>query len=281
VAEKNEGLSTEVDDHGTLGASDGAGKGKEKDELATLRAENETLRKTNTTLSDSERFWAERAERAETERSRGTRTGEDDEDAIPREDKADYDENEESSAFVDDLSATGIKALEKRGVLTKKAAKGMIEEISEKVARKIVGSARASMTQDAELVTQFPELRDDKSALFVETKRIFARNVARDPSLKKSPAALFMAAEQAKLELKIKGGDNGGAGDGRSDEDRERQRRIKEQSGDRGRRGGAEFTEEDDDTIGPQAREVLNAMSRFGVTDDDFKKERKRARGGS
>lgn len=256
----------------------GADKGKEKDELATLRADNARLTKSNTELGESERYWAEQAKNG--------RKPEADEDETPAQKKKvddEWDENEEASTFVDDLSAKGIKALQKRGMLTKKQATEMIEErateIATKIARDIVGKARTSMTADAKLVSQFPELQDEKSDLFKETKRIFAENCAEDPSLKKSQGALMMAAKQAKLELQIKTGKTSTT---QSEEDREQARieRIAGQQGSRGRRGAAEFTEDDDDTIGPEARTMLTQFARYGVTDDDYKKEVKKTRGG-
>lgn len=258
----------------TPGAPAGADKGnKDKDELATLRADNARLTKSNGELSTSAEFWA-------TQARSGRKDPDADPDPEPDEPKDDYDENEDAATFVDDLSAKGIKALEKRGVLTKKAATKLIEDIATKVSREIVGKARNSMTADAKLVSQYPELQDDKSELFKETRRIFNENCADDPSLKKSQGALMMAAKQAKLELQIKNGKPAGGGKSEEDLEQERIQRVRGQQGDRGRRGAAEFTEEDDDTIGPEARTMLNQFARYGVTDDDYKKEVKKSRGG-
>lgn len=271
----NDDVSLTGDQKEAPGAPAGADKGLgiTKEELAILRADNARYEKTNKELMTTSDYWAEQARL-------GRRSPESAEPIVENDDP-DYDENEDSAAFVDDLSTKGIKALEKRGVMTKKATKAMIAEEATKIAREIardaVGKARTSMTQDAELVSQFPELRDEKSELHVETKKIFATAVAKDPSLKNSPTALMMAAENARNRIAARGGDRATVGD---DTEQARQRRIREQSGDGGRRRGEGFAEEDDDSIGPEARNMLSQMSRFGVSDKEYQSERKKIKAG-
>jgi hypothetical protein len=259
------------------GQEAGGGKGKEKDPTADLQKEIETLRTTNRQLTESERYWSERA-RAN---GRGEEDGAEDVDdaAKPKKGAAEPEDevDEDPSKFVDDLSASGIKALEKRGLITKKQATAMIEDIAEKVAErvanKVVKGARTAMTHDAELIQQYPELNDPESDLFKETSTIYQAAVKKDPSLKKSTVALMQAAEVASLRIKVR--DGAGRRQER-DDDADRTRRIREQAGDRSRRGG--FEDEDaDDSMGPEARHIAQML---GVKEADYKNERTKLKGG-
>jgi hypothetical protein len=287
-----EELNLDVSPNGDQGtpppkSGDPAGKGKDKDDVAALRAENETLRKTNQQLSDSERFWADKASKAGRGADDEDGDLEDVDDPAPKGGKKkaaadDADEDlEDPAKFVDALSTQGPRAiakwLKKNGYVTGAEA----EVLATKTAKQAVTAARQAMTHDAELVGDYPDLKDEKSELFKETSAIFSGMVKKDPSLKKSTVALMMAAEQAKLKLQIKGGGSRERDEGGDEGDREleRQRRIRSQNGDRGRRGDS-FEDDDDDSMGPQAKEVLAAFGRFGVDEAAYKSERKKLKAG-
>jgi len=230
---------------------------KPTDELKQMREELAQLRRTNEQLAASERFWAQRAAAAghAADEPEPEEQVDDFSDVLPDDDTPGA-EDDSPDKFVDDLSASGIKALEKRGVLTKKEAAKMIAEISAKVASRIVAKTTRQIQTDADLFTEFPELKDESSPLFQETGKEYRALVAMDPALKKSPAALLMAARVAKAKL----------APSRQD-DAERRRRIEAQSGEPGRRPAHDGFEEDDDTLSPRQRAIIAAM---GIKEDDY-----------
>jgi len=222
---------------------------------------------------ESERYWADRA--------RGAAPAEpDDDEPDPDDDELVVDDKPEQ--LVDDLSSRGMDALVKRGVLTKKEARELIaKEVakqSRKIAEEVVGRERTKFTTDSEIVTKYPELKDPESALFKKTREIYKGVVQRNPAKGNDPEALLDAAERAKLQLEIETL-KAGRGD-RDDDDgdpaeRNRRERIRAQSSDRGRRS-SDF-EEDDNRLGPEARELIQKMD---ITEDEFLESRRKLSGG-
>lgn len=248
-----------------------------KDETQALRDEIARLTKTNGELSTSERYWAGIAQG-------GHRADEpEDEEPKPKRGKAEASADEDlddPATFVEALSTKGPKAiaayLKREGYITKAEA----EDLATKSSRAAVAVARQSLTQDAELVGAYPELRDEKSELFKLTGEIYRDMVKGDPKMKDSPAALKSAARSAKAELALAAKDKAPAKN-EDDDDAEtrRQDRIAAQSGSRGRRSSATFEEDDEDTMGPETKTLLKAFARYGVTDENFKAEKKRLKG--
>jgi hypothetical protein len=259
-------------------------KSKDKpDELGDLRKRLEASEQRIRELADSERYWAEQA------RGRGTADLEPDEEPPAPEPE---EEDESADDFLDRLSKEGPRAVAK--VAAKLASKeGFVrkEDVSKIVApliQEVVQRERGKLTADAKLVTQYPELRDEKSELFKATAVIYRELVAEDPDLKGSPQTLFMAARAARAELKAAAktaanGDqqpDGESGDYREErEDREeaRQRRIRAQQGDTGR-GRSTPYEGDDDPLGPAQRDVLDLFARVGLDEQSYRAERARMR---
>ena len=247
------------------------GTGKEKDDLGEARAEIARLRKSNEQLTESERYWAQRAS--------GAAGDGDDEDGAGGKAKAsaepdDDDEDlDDPGKFVDELSAKGPRAIQKwlkrEGYVTRSEA----EDLAVKKAGEAVSVARAGLTQDAELMQRFPDLKNAESELFEATGKAYREMVARDPAMKKSPGALFAAAELATERMKAQGRDATGGAD---DRERERQARVRAQQGDRGRRTAAAMDERADDSMGPEAKHIAAAM---GVSDADYMSERSKLRG--
>ena len=131
-------------------------------------------------------------------------------------------------------------------------------------------------TAHVDLVTKFPELQDAESELFKATGKIYREMVEADPGLKRSPAALGIAAKQAKLTLDL--AKKAALGDDNLAESR-RLQRIAAQAGDRGARAGAtDFEGGDDDAIGPEAQRIIAQLARFGVTEKGFVEERRKMR---
>lgn len=249
------------------GSGDDAGKGKGgNDDAKALRDEIAALKRQNQELADSERYWADQA-RAVGKKGGKTEADPDDEG---EEEPEDDEEDDDADKVVEDFSAKGIRALTKRGLITAKQAKELIAKEAAKIAREIVGTEAAKLRQDADLVQKYPELSDKDSDLFKRTAEVFKEMVADDPSLKKSPKALMMAARTAKAELR--------ATQGRGEEDR--LEKVRRQSGERGSRGRSMADGDDDDSIGPQTRAVLSELASYGVTEEGFKKQRQSVRGG-
>lgn len=256
---------------------DKGGGAKGKDEAATLREEIAQLRKTNQQLTESERYWAERAQ------GRSDDDELDDESAddapAPKQPAGDDDgeDLDDPKIFVDALAERGPKAiaqwLKKNGYVTAAEAEGL----AQKTASQAVAKARQALAQDSELMSEFPELKDSESALFQETGKVYRAMVKRDPGLKKSPAALYQAAETAKLRLQVAAKAKAAPDEDQEPDDyreRDRRSRVAAQQGDRGR-GRSSFEEDASDAIGPQAKEVMEAL---GVSEDEYKAEKKKMR---
>lgn len=76
--------------------------------------------------------------------------------------------------------------------------------VSEEEVDQRIGATRAQITQEAKLLRDYPELEDDKSALWERTGTIY-QDLARDPALKGSPRLIELAARTAKAELSAEG----------------------------------------------------------------------------
>jgi len=251
-----------------------AEKPKDKDDPGELRRRLEASEQRIRELSDSERYWAEQA------RGRGTVTEEPDEDEPA---PVDEEPEETPDEFLDRLSKEGkgaiVKAVAKLGYLRKED----VAKVAAEVARGIVSNERGKLTADAKLVSQYPELRDEKSELFQTTAGIYRELIADNPELKTSPGTLFMAARAAKAELAAKpkparGGNDDEPRDYREDrEEDSRRRRIDAQQGDTGR-GRSTPYEGDDDPIGPAQRDVLDLFAKAGVDEKSYRDQRSRDR---
>jgi hypothetical protein len=254
-------------------------KTTDKGETAELRKQVADQKKRLDELAASERYWADKAKG-------GADAGGDPEDPGEGADDDDGGEAPETPIspddFLDELSKTGPaaieKALGKRGFVRKED----VVKLATEIANNVVARERGKITSDARLVSEYPELRDEKSELFIETGKVYRELVAADPKLHKSPATLLLAAKYAKQELKLrdmrpKARDaDEQPPDYRETEDDDRTNRLKGQMGTTGRGHGA--PREDDDEIGPQARAVIEAMGRYGVDEKAFRAQRAKER---
>jgi hypothetical protein len=260
------------------------------------------LTRTNTELSASERYWADRAQQAPPPAATAPPAPENFNEFIPegpkpREGAPDY---SDPTKFVEALSEKGpvaiVEALAQFGILPR----DQILTDAAKVANGIVERKAATITADAALVGQYPELKDENSELFKATRIEYRNLVAVDPKLAKSSATLIMAARTAKLALDLKAAQtNGGqqqrrapanaqpedatgffADDGATPEERERRERIAAQSGDRGHGANRETFADEGDELSAVQRSVIaafNADGGFQITEDAYKN---RARNG-
>jgi hypothetical protein len=225
-------------------------------------------------LSQSERYWAGKA--------RGTATPE-----VPAEDLDDEPapvespfEGEKPEQLLDDLSVNGLKALHKRGLIT---TDQLVKQVSQ-LEKRIYAEVDAKLAQQREWsqleakFSEFPELLADselvsagqqpKTEIYKRTQVHFRQMVQDDPKLKNSTGAMLAAARLAKKELELEGKAAGTEGGNRQQSRRER---IAAQAPDRDG-GSGEGGEPGDDQLSPTARNVVNNLSRFGITDEDFRK---------
>lgn len=158
-------------------------------------------------------------------------------------------EDDSPEAFTDALTREGIKALAKRGVLTKKEIPQLIDSIAEKVAERVRRENGAQQAENS-LIAEYPELKNKESALFRKTQQILA-DVGGDAT----PASVRLAAKLAKSDIDAA--------------EKERTARVSKQSGARGR--AVESSLEDEGIDSDQAQ-VMRAM---GVKPEEFKKQQK------
>ncbi len=119
-------------------------------------------------------------------------------------------------------------------------------------------------------MSEFPELKDQSSELFKATAIRYQKAVAMDPSAKKTPAALYLAADAARESLKRTAPKprNEDEDDYRPETESERRQRARAQ--DSRPRGRGEV--ETDDMLGSEAKQVIAAM---GISEAEFKESQK------
>jgi len=222
-----------------------------------LKAELESQKKTAAELKESEQYWAKKVEELEAKVSKPAKPTDDDDDPALT----------DPEKFVEELSEKGFGALAGR-VVSKKDLADLRAEISG-----MFSQFQGSMTQQATLMQDYPDLGKKDSELFKATTEAYKSIVKRDPTMKDNPIALSIAAEMADLRLKAAGAPTNG----------ERRSRAEAQSG----AGGLPsitsmmgIDEAGDDVIDEDAAAVLTALGRYGVTKDVLSKERKETRKG-
>lgn len=249
----------------------------EKDTWVPLsRAQTESLQRERDESRESERYWSGVA-RGGGRTAEPIDEGNDDPDGSEflDDDAADGIEGDTPEKLVDEFAAQGVKALKSRGFITAKEAQKLASEVAIKVARQMIGQQVTRSTTDTQIMTAFPELKDQTSELFKATAKIYQEAVAMDPSAKKTPAALFLAAKAAKAALKP-----ARSRDDDRDEDREDRpevesdRRRRSDSQDSRTRGRGDV-EDADDMLGPEVRQVCKDM---GITTDEWKASQKTTR---
>ena len=107
-------------------------------------------------------------------------------------------EGDTPEKMVDDLAANGVAALSRRGFITAADALKLAKQVAIEVSGKLIDNKVAKMGTDQQIMQEFPELRNQQSELFIETAKRYQRAVAMDPNAKKTPAALYLAADAAR-----------------------------------------------------------------------------------
>jgi len=216
---------------------------------------------------ESERYWAGLA------RSGGPKTAEPEADLVPEDDGSEFLTEDETppiegdspEKLIDEFAAEGVKALSKRGFITAKDAQRIAVETAMKVTQSMIGRERGKMDTDAKILGEFPDLKDQSSELFKETAKRYQRAVAMDPAAKKTPAALYLAAEAAKEAINARRRPRD-----EDDYEPETERRQRAASQD-ARPRGRSSSDDTDDMLGSEARQIIKAM---GITEAEFKASR-------
>jgi hypothetical protein len=243
---------------------------KAKDDGVTLtKAEHAALIKERDEARSSEKFWADRARNTRNEVAE-----------IPEENDDDDDEDDEEVAddspdkLTDDLTTNGIIALQKRGLMTKKAAKAMIAKALDKAMKEVdtrvntrVTAIQKQMVDDATLTREFPQLLDETSEMSAATAREYRELIKEDPDLKNRRSTLRTAAKLAKASIRPKV------------DEAARQRRIASQAGDPGGMGGGD--DDDDEALSPFQKDFLRKMNADGGDQISEEAYTKRAKKGS
>jgi len=241
-------------------------KQQQGDTITMSKAEVESLRRERDEARQSERFWADRARSGQA--IEPAAEPEDDNTSDFIDDVADpVVDGDTPEKLVDEFASQGVGALKKRGFITAADAHKLAVEVAAKVSRELIGRERQKMTSDHQIMTEFPDLKDQNSELFKETAKRYQRAVAMDPNAKKTPAALYLAAEGARESLKAKAPAPRPQGDDEPEDDR-RQRAASQDARPRGR-GDSEAS---DDMLGPEAMEVMRQM---GITKEEYTASRK------
>lgn len=220
----------------------------------SLARQIELLRQELKQVRESERYWAEMAQRST--KKRAVEPDEDEEE----EDESQGDEQEEAEPverFLDELASSGVKALRKRGLVTMEEVQKMIE--------RALSEQRKQLMQDAELVKQYPELMDESSPLFSKAREIYREMVQKDPSLKNSPVALEMAAKLARAEVQ---------GQQRAQDSSSARAAAFERIGSQRRSQNA-----DDGPLSPAQREIIAKFNRDGgvrITEEQYRERARR-----
>lgn len=253
-------------------------KGQGKDEVTITKSELESLRRERDEALQGNRDWANYVRRgAQPERQPEPEQ----EDELNPEEFIDAAppalEGDTPEKLVDDLASQGVAALGKRGFITAADAQKLAVEVAAKVTRELIGRERGKMQSDAQIFAEFPELKDQKSELWAETAKRYQAAVRMDPAAKKTPAALYLAADAAKEFLRAK---NGGRRSREEDMDLDDARGNREDESDRRRRAdsqdsrprGRAAADDTDDMLGSEARAVIKGM---GITEADYNASRR------
>lgn len=246
-----------------------AGKGKGDGNISLTKAEYDALVRERDELRTSERYWADRVRGGKQEPAEPAEPEEEDIFADIPEIEGDTDPEK----FTDALTAKGAKALEEHGFISKKQMQTLLAKQEARFMQRMEGligskinGAQQQMLKDAELLSTYPELNDQKSEFFKLTQERYRELVADEPSLKKG-AGIKIAARMVRAEL-------GKQQTRRADIDR----RIAAQQGDMtGYDGGGD----DDEDLSPMQRQLIDKFNADGSDLIDVEAYKKRARAGT
>lgn len=153
--------------------------------IAQVEKELETLRQHNRELAESERYWSDRA------KAQGGHA----EEPAPKE--APAPKKLTTEEFMEALEERGPDAIldvvKSAGFVPRDEAERMAREIAETRLQ----AEREVIKQEAQIFREFPDLADESSEHYAETKKVFQEMVNDDPRLANSTAAFKAAARLA------------------------------------------------------------------------------------
>jgi hypothetical protein len=235
------------------------------------RAEFESLKRESAERGEAAQYWSGLHRTA----ARTAEPAADEDEDVAREfleaDEPDGIDGDTPEKLVDDFAAKGVAALKSRGFITAKDAQKLAVETALKVSREMIGRERTKITSDATLMNEFPELKDQASDLFKETAKRYQKAVAMDPGAKRTPAALYLAADAARESLKARAPVKRRNEDDDYEPEHESDRRRRADSQD-SRPNGRGQAADRDDMLGDEARQVIKAM---GISEAEFKASQK------
>lgn len=268
-------------------ASPDQGKPKEPETVTLSKSQYEAMQRENQELRQSERAWSEMARRGAPAPAEPAPEPEPEvsyQFEPPQPDAPNFD-SEKPEVFIDDLSSTGVKALVKRGVLTEKAATEIFDKryvpAMVKLAEQVVQKHVSRLTSDAKLFNDFPELKEKDSEFVRETAKHYNELTALDPVYgKKTNIAIHAAAQIARATLAA---ETAARKRKPQDEDMyedESSRKLRAASQDGITKRGS-VGDEEDSTVGPEARQLLRQMNAAGgggpkVSEQAFLEAKKR-----
>ena len=185
---------------------------------------------------------------------------------------------ESKDDFLNDLNEAGLDALKKRGVITGEQFAQALSALETRLATRY-NQDQEGRQFDAKLNAEFPDLvaASDRMAagqkvdspLYEKTAAHFKQLIKDSPGVKAESAAgrglLLAAARLAKADIAMEGNQ-------RQETNDQRRERIDAQPG-RGRRaGGADSAVDEGAGLTEQQRALIGNLSRFGVTEDKFRK---------
>lgn len=234
-------------------------------EVAKLRADLKRESTRRKEAEDGMKFWSEKAAHAAERPAKAAK-------------EADEDETPLSVDLVDAITSGNKKQI-------KAALKEMGVALRDEVDRDIdtkIGNTRAQIAHEAQLYSKYPDLQDESSALFERTKEIY-QDLAKDPTMAKSPKLVEAAARIANAELgkpekqKAKPAREADPDEDEPEYEEDRQERVRSQQGSRGR-AAAEKPRDNDELSGMQ-KSIIEKFRAAGapLTEDTY---RARARKG-
>lgn len=231
--------------------------------LAAIEDELKSTKQTLKEAQESERYWASKARGGAPE----VDNEETDDEPEPRRALP----PEKPEKLLDAISEEGLDAIRKRGFIDKEEVEALVKTRLDKA----LSEVQEGQAFDTKLGKDFPDLADKESELFKRTGRHFREMAAIDPKAKNSRVALYAAAKLAKTEIDMEE-----KATSRERSEDTRRERIERQAGDRGRGRGDEPDGGGERELGPQARQIIQNLGRFGVTTDDYKKHAEAGRNG-
>lgn len=245
-----------------------AAKSSETLRIEALEADLARERSARKEAEDDSKYWANRNRQPQQREER---------EDTPAKPAAPAAATEKPEKLLDDLTAEGLDALKKRGVITGPELATILEEHASKMEGRMQ-QVRQDAEFSARISAEFPEIAEDsqrlnrnekpQTELFAAASRIYRQMVADDPALEGTNGALLIAARQAKAEILAKKKPAAKETDEVEEARPPRRARIERQASDRSP-SGSEGDESHQDGFSKQQLEVMKHLK---VEPQNFRK---------